>query len=100
MALFGSKEEKEAKAAAKAQADLEKLAAKYNLDLNAVDPASLSNLKNISSALAGTGFLSAGTALTVGNDQKAFNQIQSSYLQSIFEQNWMILRELQKLNQK
>lgn len=100
MALFGSKEDKEAKAEAKALADLQKLADKYNLSLNGIDQASLQNLKNISAALAGTGLMSAGAALTFGNDQKTYNQIQCAYLESLFEQNWMILRELQKLNAK
>lgn len=100
MALFGNKEDKAAKAAAKEEAELIKLAEKYSLDLNTVDPASIENLRSISATLAGVGLMASGAALTLGNDQKTYNQIQNAYLKAMFEQNWMILRELQKLNTK
>ena len=88
MALFGGKEEKEAKAAAKA----EELLQRYGLN-NISDPQTLSALRSISTTLTGAGMMEIGTALT-GN---AADKIQAAYLRTIVEQNFILIRQLDKL---
>lgn len=90
MALFGgeSKEEKQAK---KAEALLEK----YGLQ-NLSDPQDLVSVKKITNELAGSGFGEAGLKLSMGT--KTEDLLKVSYLGAIVEQNWIIIRQLDKLN--
>lgn len=92
MALFGgeSKEEKQAK---KAEALLEK----YGLQ-NLSDPQDLASVKKITNELAGSGFSEAGMKLSMGT--KTEDLLKVSYLGAIVEQNWIIIRQLDKLNNK
>lgn len=91
MALFGDKESKEEKQERKAEA----LLAKYGLqDLS--DPQDLASVKKISAELAGTGFGEAGLKLSIGT--KTEDLVKVSYLGAILEQNWIIIRQLDRLN--
>lgn len=89
MALFG--EGKEEKQERKAQ----ELLAKYGLnDLS--DPRDLENVKNISRSLMGNKLIEIGTAMQGGGVDAA----KMSYLSAIVEQNWIIIRQLDKLINK
>ena len=89
--LFGNKESKEESQAKKA----EKLLEKYGLnELN--DPRDLQSVKAISADLAGTGLISLGTALS----GKPVDTAMLSYLQALVDQNWIIIRQLDRLNKK
>lgn len=90
MALFGgeSKEEKKEK---KIQAMLDK----YGLQ-ELSDPRDLESVKTIAAELAGNNLIEVGTILSGSAQDVA----KMSYLHAIVEQNWMIIRLLDKLNSK
>lgn len=91
MALFGEKESKEEKKARKVQELLEK----YGLqDLS--DPRDLEAVKKISEALMGNKMIELGTALSGSGEDVA----KMTYLSALVEQNWIIIRQLDKLNNK
>ena len=87
MALF-NKENKEEKKAAKAQAILEK----YGLE-NLNDPLTVEALKSITSDLTANSFIELGTALS----GRAEDVAKMTYLRAIVEQNFIIIRLLDKL---
>lgn len=90
MALFGG-ESKEDKQERKAQ----ELLAKYGLnDLS--DPRDLENVRNISRSLMGNKLIELGTAMSGSGPDTA----KMSYLSAIVEQNWIIIRQLDKLINK
>ena len=89
MALFGGKETKEEKQARKAQELLEK----YGLQ-ELSDPRDLESVKNISLTLVGNPFLELGTSLSA----KSEDLVKMNYLSAITEQNWIIIRQLDRLN--
>lgn len=90
MALFGgeSKEEKKEK---KIQALLDK----YGLQ-ELSDPRDVESVKTIAAELAGNNLIEFGTILSGSAPDVA----KMSYLHAIVEQNWMIIRLLDKLNSK
>lgn len=90
MALFGgeSKEEKKEK---KIQAMLDK----YGLQ-ELSDPRDVESVKTIAAELAGNNLIEVGTILSGSAQDVA----KMSYLHAIVEQNWMIIRLLDKLNSK
>jgi len=90
MALFGgeSKEEKKEK---KIQALLDK----YGLQ-ELSDPRDVESVKTIAAELAGNNLIEVGTILSGSAQDVA----KMSYLHAIVEQNWMIIRLLDKLNSK
>ena len=90
MALFGgeSKEEKKEK---KVQALLDK----YGLQ-ELSDPRDVESVKTIAAELAGNNLIEVGTILS----GSAHDVAKMSYLHAIVEQNWMIIRLLDKLNSK
>ena len=90
MALFGQKETKEEKIARKTQALLEK----YGLEH--LDPKDLESVRGINLALMGNSMTELGTALT-GN---SVDSAKLSYLRALTEQNWIIIRQLDKINKK
>lgn len=89
MALFGGKESKEEKQARKAQELLEK----YGLQ-ELSDPRDLDAVKNISESLMGNKLIELGTALSGTGEDSA----KLSYLSALVEQNWIIIRQLDRLN--
>lgn len=85
MGLFGNNEEKQEQ---KAQALLQK----YGLqDLS--DPRDIQAVKNIATNLAGNKMIELGSALQ-GNGADA---AKMSYLNAIMEQNFIIIRQLDKI---
>lgn len=90
MALFGG-ESKEDKQARKAQALLEK----YGLE-DLSDPRDVENVRNISLSLMGNKLIELGSVMgATGPDN-----VKMSYLSAIVEQNWIIIRQLDKLINK
>lgn len=88
MALF-NKESKEDKQAQKMQALMEK----YGLE-NISDPLTAEALRKITWTMAGSSLVSFGTALT----GKAEDMAKIDCLRAIIEQNFIIIRQLDKLS--
>lgn len=89
MALFGEgKEEKQ-------ERKTQEILAKYGLN-ELSDPRDLENVKNISRALMGNKLIEIGTAMQGAGADSA----KMSYLSAIVEQNWIIIRQLDKLINK
>ena len=88
MALFGGKESKEEKEARK----VAELLSRYGLeDLSGKD---LESVKAIASSLAGNNLITFGTTLS----GKAEDVAKLSYLSALVEQNWIIIRQLDRIN--
>lgn len=89
MALFGkekeTKEEKEARQVAE-------LMQKYGLET--LNPKDTESIRRIMSNLAGTGLMKTGLALS---GAKAEEQVKIGYLSAIFEQNWIMIRQLDRI---
>lgn len=89
MALFGTdKEEKKAE-------KVYELLHKYGLQ-ELSDPRDVESVKQIAYKLAGSNLINLGTAL--GGSAQDVGKL--SLLQAIVEQNWIIIRQLDKLNSK
>ena len=91
MALFGAKETKEEKLARKTQAMLEKYGLEY------LDPKDVESVRSIGNALMGNSLTELGTALTGGSGVEL---AKLSYFRALIEQNWIIIRQLDRLNKK
>lgn len=89
MALFGDKKTKEEKELEQ----MERFMAKYQLE--DLDEKDLVVLQRIASDLAGNNFFKVGMALSFA---KAEEQAKVTYLSTLVEQNWMIIRQLSRLN--
>lgn len=89
MALFGEKKSKEEKQ----KEQLDKFMEKYQLE--DLDEKDLIVLQRIAGDLAGNNLLKAGMALSFA---KAEEQAKVTYLSTLVEQNWMIIRQLSRLN--
>lgn len=90
MALFGeSKEDKKAK-------KVEELMERYGLQ-ELSDPRDIKAVENIANKLASSNLINIGTAMVGGLPQDVGKM---SLLQAIVEQNWIIIRQLDKLNSK
>lgn len=90
MALFGNKESAAEKAAAKEMALLEK----YGLT-NLGDPDIAEKVADIARELTGTQLMEAGMKLSMG--AKTEDQLTVQYLRAIVEQNFVLIRLLDKL---
>lgn len=90
MGLFASKEEKEAKKIEKLQA----IVAKYHLD--GINPKDLESIQSINSELFGTGMMEFGTLLS----GKAEDNVKIAYLNTLIQQNWIIIRQLDEISKK
>lgn len=90
MALFGNKEDKEAKAAAKEQAMLDK----YGLG-SLSDPADIKSVRSIVTELMGTGMMEFGSMLAP--NEKTLLQVQMHYQRALLEQNFVIIRQLDRI---
>lgn len=89
MALFGNdKEEKKTE-------KVYELLHKYGLQ-ELSDPRDVESVKQIAYKLAGSNLINIGTAL--GGSAQDVGKL--SLLQAIVEQNWIIIRQLDKLNNK
>lgn len=89
MALFGGKKTKEEKE----QEELEKFMQRYQLE--DLDEKDLIVLQGIAADLAGKGLIKAGMAFSFA---KAEEQAKVGYLSVLVEQNWLITRQLSRLN--
>lgn len=90
MALFGKKETKEEKENRKLQEFMER----YQLE--SLDEKDLVVLQRIANDLVGNSFFKVGIALSFA---KAEEQAKVTYLSALVEQNWMIIRQLGRLNE-
>ncbi|OUC52467.1 hypothetical protein B7939_00650 [Eggerthia catenaformis] len=90
MSLFEKKETKEEKRVRKEKEALEK----YNLN-NLTDPDDINSVKKIVSELVGTGMLEFGISLKFGKPEEA---LKASYLRAIVEQNFIIIRQLDRIS--
>lgn len=91
MAIFNkSPEEKEEKQ----QKEIEKFMERYQLE--DLDEKDLVVLKKIANDLAGSDLMKAGVKLTFGT--KPEENLKISYLNTLVQQNWMIIRQLSRLN--
>lgn len=94
MAFFKSQEQKETEKIEKEEAMLRK----YGLqDLR--DPEDVQSVRRIVSELAGTALMETG-ALLGGASEKDIARVQMFYQRAIVEQNFMIIRLLDRLCQK
>lgn len=91
MALFKTAEEKAAIQAQKEQALLDK----FGLG-NLSDPEDVKSLQKIASELTGTGMSEFGALLT-GNE-KEFARLSATYTRAIVEQNFIMIRQLDRLS--
>lgn len=91
MAFFGGKESKEDKQAKK----VEELLQRYGLE-ELSDSQDLASVQAIASNLAGNNLITFGTALSGKSEDVA----KLTYLQALIEQNWIIIRQLDRLNKK
>ncbi len=92
--MFGKeKETKEEKQARKQQEMLDK----YGLG-NLSDPDDIESVKKIVNELVGTGMMETGMALSMGG--KASEVLPVYYLRAIMEQNFIIIRQLDRLSKK
>lgn len=86
---FGNKKSKEDKQ----QEKLQQFMDRYQLE--GLDEKDLVVLQRIASDLAGNSWFKAGMALSFS---KAEEQAKVTYLSALVEQNWMIIRQLSRLN--
>lgn len=93
MALFGSKEDKAAQAAEKEKALLQKYGVEMLYDTQAGEV-----VKKIAAELTGTGAMEAGMKLSM--TAKTEDLLTVSYLRTIVEQNFLIIRLLDALAEK
>ena len=89
MALFGEKKTKEEKQ----QEELQKFMDRYQLE--DLDEKDLIVLQRIAQDLAGNKWFKAGMALSFASAEE---QAKVTYLSALVEQNWMIIRQLGRLN--
>lgn len=89
MGLFGEKKTAEEKRAEK----LQKFMERYQLE--DLDEKDLIVLQRIAGDLAGNSFFKAGMALSFASGEE---QAKVTYLSALVEQNWMIIRQLSRLN--
>lgn len=89
MGLFGEKKTKEEKQREKLQSFMER----YQLE--DLDEKDLIVLERIANDLVGNNLFKAGMALSF---TKVEEQAKVTYLSALVEQNWMIIRQLSRLN--
>lgn len=87
--MFGNKESKEEKQARKTQELLDKFGVG---DLS--DPRDVQTVRQIATEMAGNSLIEFGTTLS----GKAEDVAKISYMRAILEQNWIIIRQLDRLN--
>ena len=91
MALFGTKETKEEKKKRKEKELLDRYG------LSEVDQKDIQSIKKIINDLSGNGLLKAGMALSFASGEE---QAKVTYLSALVEQNWIIIRQLDRISRK
>ena len=89
MALFKSTEEKQAEQEKKEQ----KLLKQYGV-AGLSDPEDLASVRKIAAEMVGSGMMEAGLKIAMA---KAESQLPISYQRAIMEQNFIIIRQLDKI---
>ena len=89
MGLFKSEDKKEKERLDKEQKVLEK----YGVE-SLSDPADLASVKKIASELVGSGLIETGLKISMAKPDDA---LKISYLRSIMEQNFIVIRQLDKI---
>lgn len=92
MGLFKSEEEKQQAKDEKVQ----KLLDKY--ELNNLSKDYVNAVQQINSELAGSGLTEFGALLS--KDTNASLRVQTQFLNALVQQNWIIIRQLNEINQK
>jgi len=100
MALFNSKEEKalkkQQKLDAKEQEHMDKIREKlHKKHLDGIDPEYYESCSRIMTGLMGTGLMEAGKTLSV--NYKPEDQLKITYLRTIVDQNWVMIRQLDRI---
>lgn len=90
MALLKNKESKEEKAERKEQ----ELMARYGLE-SVSDPTDIESLKRITTQMVGTGMMDLGMKLMM--KAKPEDQLQAQYQRVLVEQNFIIIRQLDRI---
>lgn len=90
MALFGAKESKEDKAARKAQAVMDKYG------LSEIEPKDLESVRTITNSLMGNSLIELANIFNGSSVDSA----KMSFLRALVEQNWIIIRQLDRLNKR
>ena len=89
MGLFGNSEEKK-------EQKTEAILSKYNLnDLS--DPRDRESIVKIAQSMVGVGLLAAGADIGLGTNEKAMIQAQMHYQKVIMEQNFIMIRQLDRI---
>jgi hypothetical protein len=96
MALFGS-EDKQEKKRLKEEQQVADLLNKYGLS-NLKDPEDIQSVRKIVSELAGTGLMEFG--LMLGGNEKEYLKLVAQYNRALLEQNFIIIRQLDKIANK
>lgn len=94
MGLFKSADEREQEKRQKEEAIMNK----YGLS-SLSDPEDIASVRKIVQELTGTGLMEFGVTLG-GGSEKDIARIQMYYLRAIMEQNFIIIRQLDKLTKK
>lgn len=99
MEFFGNKKSKEERAKEKQEKikqkeekELQEFMERFAL--TGIDERDLKNLRSIKTGLSGTGLMAFGNLL-----QGSKHTVTESYLSVIIEQNWMLLKELQRIRE-
>ncbi len=89
MGLFGNSEEKK-------EQKTEAILSKYNLnDLS--DPRDRESIVKIAQSMVGVGLIAAGADIGLGTNEKAMIQAQMHYQKVIMEQNFIMIRQLDRI---
>jgi len=96
MALFGS-EDKQEKKRLKEEQQVADLLNKYGLS-NLKDPEDIQSVRKIVSELAGTGLMEF--SLMLGGNEKEYLKLVAQYNRALLEQNFIIIRQLDKIANK
>lgn len=99
--MFGNsktKEEKQIEKDAKREAKIQKMLAQYGMQgLN--NQEDIISIQKIAAELSGTGMYELGTTLGGGNDRD-LQKLQMYYLRAIVEENFIIIRQLDRISKK
>jgi hypothetical protein len=89
MGLFGNSEEKK-------EQKTEAILSKYNLnDLS--DPRDRESIVKIAQSMVGVGLIATGADIGLGTNEKAMIQAQMHYQKVIMEQNFIMIRQLDRI---
>ena len=89
MALFGNNEEKK-------EQKIQAVLAKYNLE-DLSDERDKETILKIAQSMVGVGLIAAGADIGLGTNEKAMIQAQMHYQKVIMEQNFIMIRQLDRI---